>query len=143
MSALRISTDPGELDVDMIHRFLSTESYWAAGISRAVLERGLKHSLCFGGYRDNAQVAFARVVTDHATFAHLKDVFVLPAFRGGGLGTALMRAVMTHPDLLAVTFTLVTHDAHTLYEKFGFLRYPEPERLMVRHGSFVDTVERG
>ena len=70
----------------MIHRFLSTESYWAPGISRAVLEQALAHSLCFGGYLDRAQVAFARVVTDRATFAHLKDVFVLPAFESvGGL----------------------------------------------------------
>jgi GNAT superfamily N-acetyltransferase len=143
MSALRISTDPGELDVGLIHRFLSTESYWAAGMSRTTLERALKHSLCFGGYLDHAQVAFARIVTDRATFAHLKDVFVLRAFRGRGFGTTLMQAVMMHPDLLAVSFTLVTDDAHTLYEKFGFLRYPQPARLMIRHGSFLDAVERG
>jgi hypothetical protein len=54
-----------------------------------------------------------------------------------------MQAVMMHPDLLAVSFTLVTDDAHTLYEKFGFLRYPQPARLMIRHGSFLDAVERG
>jgi GNAT superfamily N-acetyltransferase len=143
MSALRISTDPGELDVGLIHRFLSTESYWAAGMSRTTLERALKHSLCFGGYLDHAQVAFARIVTDRATFAHLKDVFVLRAFRGRGFGTTLMQAVMMHPDLLAVSFTLVTDDAHTLYEKFGFLRYPQPARLMIRHGSFLDGDERG
>ena len=142
MSALRISTDPRELDVGMIHRFLSTESYWAPGISRAVLEQALAHSLCFGGYLDRAQVAFARVVTDRATFAHLKDVFVLPAFRGRGFGTALMQAVMSHSDLLAVSFTLATDDAHALYEKFGFLRSAHPERSMTRHGTFLDGVER-
>jgi GNAT superfamily N-acetyltransferase len=143
MSALRVSTDGGELDVDMIHQFLSSESYWAAGISRAVFDRALKHSLCFGGYLEHGQVAFARVVTDRATFAHLKDVFVLPAYRGRGFGITLMQAVMTHPDLLAVTFTLATADAHTLYEKFGFLRYPEPERSMVRPGNFLGGAERG
>ena len=146
MNALRISTDPAELDVGMIHRFLSNESYWAAGMSRPVLERALKHSLCFGGYLDGAQVAFARVVTDRATFAHLKDVFVLAPHRGRGFGTTLMQAVMTHSDLRAVTFTLATDDAHALYEKFRFLRYPQrypqPERLMVRYGSFLDAVDR-
>ena len=142
MSALRISTDPAELDVDMIHRFLSKESYWAVGMSRAVLERALAHSLCFGCYIDELQVAFARVVTDRATFAHLKDVFVLPEFRGRGFGTQLMQAVVAYPDLRAVTFTLHTNDAHTLYEKFGFALYPRPERSMVRNGSFLGGVDR-
>jgi GNAT superfamily N-acetyltransferase len=142
VSALRISTDPGELDVDMIHRFLSKESYWAVGISRAVLERALANSLCFGCYLDKLQVAFARVVTDQATFAHLKDVFVLPEFRGHGFGMQLMQAVMAYPDLRAVTFTLHTDDAHALYEKFGFALYPRPERSMVRNGSFLDGVGR-
>ena len=142
MSALRISTDPAELDVDMIHRFLSKESYWAVGMSRAVLERALAHSLCFGCYLDELQVAFARVVTDRATFEHLKDVFVLPEFRGRGFGTQLMQAVMAYPDLRAVTFTLHTNDAHALYEKFGFALYPRPERSMVRNGSFLGGVDR-
>jgi GNAT superfamily N-acetyltransferase len=126
----------------MIHRFLSVESYWAAGMSRAVLERALAYSLCFGAYLDEIQVAFARVATDRATFAHLKDVFVLPAYRGRGFGTELMRAVMAYPDLSAVTFTLVTNDAHSLYEKFGFVLYPNPERAMVRNGSFLDGADR-
>jgi GNAT superfamily N-acetyltransferase len=142
VNALRISTDPGELDVDMIHRFLSKESYWAVGISRAVLERALVNSLCFGCYLDELQVAFARVVTDRATFAHLKDVFVLPEFRRRGFGTQLMQAVMAYPDLGAVTFTLQTNDAHALYKKFGFTLYPRPERSMVRNGSFLDGVDR-
>jgi GNAT superfamily N-acetyltransferase len=142
ISALRISEDPSELNVGMIYRFLSTESYWASGISRTVLQRALAHSLCFGGYLDRTQVAFARVVTDRATFAHLKDVFVLPAFRGRGFGTALMKAVMAHSDLRAVAFTLATDDAHTLYEKFGFVRSPHPERSMVRPGTFLDAVDR-
>lgn len=142
MEALRISTDPSELNLSMIHRFLSTESYWASGITRTVLQRALAHSLCFGGYLGPTQVAFARVVTDRATFAHLKDVFVLPEFRGRGFGTALIQAVMAHPDLLAVAFTLATDDAHTLYEKFGFARSPHPERSMLRLGSFLDAAQR-
>jgi len=142
MSALRISTDPSELNVSMIYRFLSTESYWASGISRTVLQRALANSLCFGGYLGRTQVAFARVVTDRATFAHLKDVFVLPEFRGRGFGTELMQAVMAHSDLLAVAFTLATNDAHTLYEKFGFGRSPHPERSMVRLGTFLNGGER-
>ena len=138
-SALRISLDPAELDVGMIHQYLSQESYWARGLPREVLDRALAHSLCFGGFLENRQVAFARAVTDRATFAHLKDVFVLPAFKGRGFGRALMQAVMAHTDLKSVAFTLATDDAHRLYERFGFALYPHPERFMLRPGSFLRT----
>lgn len=120
MTRLRISTDTNELDVAMIHGFLAKESYWAKGLSRARLERAIAHSLCFGGFVVDTQVAFARVVTDRATFAHLKDVFVLKPFRGKGYGMALIEAITSHPDLQIVTMTLATNDAHELYRRFGF-----------------------
>jgi GNAT superfamily N-acetyltransferase len=138
MPTLRVSTDPAELDVSMIHRFLSQESYWASGIARTLVEKSIAHSICFGGYIDGQQVAFARVVTDRATFAHLKDVFVLPAFRGRGYGIAITQAVMSHPDLHAVAFTLGTGDAHELYARFGFVPLPAPERSMLRPGTFLE-----
>src|SRR5271154_2226654 len=141
MPSLRISTDPAELDVSMIHRFLSEESYWANGIARALVEKSIAHSICFGGYINGQQVAFARVITDRATFAHLKDVFVLPAFRGHGHGIAIMQAVMSHPDLRAVAFTLGTGDAHELYSRFGFVPLPAPERSMLRPGTFLEPTD--
>jgi GNAT superfamily N-acetyltransferase len=138
---LRISLDRTELDVARIHQYLSQESYWARGISRAVLDKALKHSLCFGGYLDDVQVAFARAVTDQATFAHLKDVFVLPPYRGRGYGLAIVQAVMAHPDLGNVGFTLATNDAHALYERFGFARQGGSEMVMVRPASFLPRQE--
>lgn len=134
---LRISLNPAEFDVEQIHKYLSQESYWARGMSRDVLERAMQHSLCFGGYLDDVQVAFARVITDRATFANLKDVFVLPAYRRRGYGVAIVQAVMTHPDLLHVLFTLGTNDAHGLYERFGFVRQSGSETAMLRRGSFI------
>jgi len=132
--ALRISTDPAELDIEMIHRYLSQESYWAKGITREVLERALTHSLCFGGYLEQRQVAFARVVTDCATSAHLKDVFVLPQYRGRGYGLAIVEAAVSHPDVRSTTMTLSTADAHDLYRRFGFTAPTQIERLMIRRG---------
>ena len=137
MTHLRISTDPSEFGFAMIHRFLAEESYWAKGLSRARLERAVAHSLCFGGFIGDAQVAFARVVTDRATFAHLKDVFVLKPLRGKGYGVALVEAIMSHPDLQIVTMTLATNDAHELYRRFGFDLHIHPERQMVRPGNFL------
>jgi GNAT superfamily N-acetyltransferase len=133
MDELRISTDPAELDLDLIHRYLAEESYWAAGIPRQTMERACAHSLCFGGYVGGRQVAFARVVSDYATFGNLLDVFVLTPHRGKGYGKALMQAVFEHPQLQGLRrFTLATRDAHGLYAPFGFAAPNLPQTLMER-----------
>jgi GNAT superfamily N-acetyltransferase len=126
-----ISTDKARLDRALIHRFL-TSSYWAEGRSREVVDASIEGSLCFGVYQRNAQVGFARVITDYATFAYLADVFVLEAHRRQGLSKRLVGAVLAHPPLQTCGWTLFTKDAHGLYEQFGFERHREPERLMRR-----------
>ena len=134
MSSLQISTDRGELDVPLIYRFLSEQSTWAVGISRAVVDRAIENSLCFGGYVDGRQVAFARVVTDYCTFGYLVDVFVIPEYRGRGYARELMQAVMAHPSLQGLRrFLLATSQAHGLYEEFGFTAPQRPETLMERY----------
>jgi GNAT superfamily N-acetyltransferase len=126
-----VSTDPARLDLGAIHGYL-TGSYWAAGISRSVVERSLRHSLGFGVYRGDELVGFARVVTDLATFAYLADVFVLDAYRGRGLSKWLMECILEHPDLRDVRrWHLVTRDAQGLYAKFGFAE-PPPGKHMER-----------
>lgn len=128
---VEISTDPNRLDVDMIHRFLSERSYWAQGRPLDVTQRALANSLGFGAYADGQQVGFARVVTDYATFGWLADVFVLEAYRGQGVGKALVEAVQDHPDLQAVRLLLATKDAHELYAQYGF-EPVAPDRYMQR-----------
>ena len=134
MPDLRITTDRAELDVALIHRFLSQESTWAKGIPLATVQRSLEASLCFGGFLGREQVAFARVISDYATFANLVDVFVLPAHRGRGHSKAMMRAVLAHPDLQGLRrFTLATFDAHGLYRQFGFTEPANPQSFMERY----------
>jgi len=133
-----ISTDPARLDIDVIHRYLSEESFWAAGIARDILERAIAASLCFGVYDGGEQVGFARVVTDSATFAYLCDVFVLAPYRGRGLAKRLMEHVIAHPSLRGLRrFVLVTKDAHGLYEKFGFTPLADPSAYMHIHNPYV------
>ena len=133
-SELTISTDRTLLDLSVIERNLR-DSYWAAGRPRDVIERSIANSLCFGAYAQCRQVAFARVITDRAVFAYLSDVFVVPDYRGQGVGKALVRAILDHQDLQGVSvFLLRTRDAHGLYEPFGFERVSRPEELMVRLG---------
>jgi GNAT superfamily N-acetyltransferase len=125
-----VSTDPGRLDVAAVHAFL-TQAYWSVGIPRDLVERALANSLCFGLYAADGQVGLARVISDRATFAYLCDVYVLPEWRGRGLGRWLMECVMGHPDLAGLRrFILVTRDAHDLYRPFGFGEPARPEGYM-------------
>jgi GNAT superfamily N-acetyltransferase len=132
MNAFRISTDRAELDLERVHRFLSTEAYWSRGIPRETVERAIAGSLCFGGYVEGAgQVAFARAITDGATFAYLADVFVLPEHRGRGYSKQLVAAIMAHPQLHGLRrFMLATSDAHGLYGHYGFTAPAHPQALM-------------
>lgn len=129
---ITISTDPSRLDVDLIHRFLSEESYWAAGIPRERVVRSIAHSLCFGAYDEDArQIGFARIISDFATFAYLADVFVVPEQRGRGVGKQLMAAIREHTELQGLRrWMLATRDAHDLYRQYGFSGVAAPERLM-------------
>ena len=129
---IEISSDRDRLDVDLIHQFLSTSSYWAKGRTREVVERSIQHSICFGAYIEGCQVAFARVITDRAVHAYLADVFVLPEFRGQAVSKALMRAILDHPELNGLKWLLGTADAHGLYRQFGFVSLAEPDRWMQR-----------
>lgn len=116
-----LDDDRNRIDVDAVHCFLAEESYWARGRPRATVER-LVHeaSRVIGLYRENRQIGFARVVSDGVSLAYLADVYVLPEFRGRGLGVELVReAVENGPDA-RVRWLLHTLDAHDLYAKFGF-----------------------
>jgi len=133
-SSFQVSTDQSLLDIPLIYRFLSEESTWAVGISRPTVERAIENSLCFGGYLDGRQIAFARVITDYATFANLVDVFVMPEYRGQGYGKQLIGVVLRHPSLQKLRrFTLATSDSHGLYARFGFTPPLHPETLMERY----------
>jgi len=130
-----ITTDKRLLDIDVIHSYLSKESYWAMNIPRDVVERSINGSECFGVYHDQQQIGFARVVTDKATFAYLADVFILDAFRGKGLSKWLLEVIHAHPELQGLRrWMLGTRDAHTLYEQFGWSRFGEEQtkRFMQR-----------
>ena len=132
-----VSDDPTRLDRDLIHRWLSAESYWAAGRTRQTVDRSLDTgSIAFGVYHPSgAMVGSARVVTDRATFGWLCDVFVVAEHRGKGLGRALVQAAVEHPDLHDLKrFVLATADGHGLYADYGFAVVDRPERWMIKRG---------
>ncbi|NNM59779.1 MAG: GNAT family N-acetyltransferase [Legionellales bacterium] len=109
------------MDLDIIHQFLSTESTWAIGISKETVQKSIQNSVCFAILYEEKLVAFARVITDKATFANLVDVFVVPVHRGKGLGRWLTQEILIYPEFQGLRrFTLATTTANGLYAKFGF-----------------------
>ena len=131
MNHITINTDKKQLDVNYIHAFLSNESYWSKHIPPDVVLRAIEGSICFGVYDGTQQIGFARIITDHATFAYLADVFIDAAYRGKGVSKQLMRYIMDHESLKGLrSIMLATLDAHGLYEQFGFKPLKEPGRYM-------------
>lgn len=125
-----LSDDRPRIDRQFVHDELS-KSYWAQAIPRSVTDKSIEHSLCFGIYKNDQQVAFARVVSDFATFAYLCDVIVTEPHRGEGLGKWLMECIMAHPELQNLRrFMLATLDAHSLYTRYGFESPKYPDRLL-------------
>ena len=128
-----VSTDDSLLDVDRVHRWLSEDAYWSLGRSRETVEASLAGSVNLGAYDGADQVGFLRIVTDRATFAWVCDVYVDPATRGKGVGTALLvEADRILGEYGVRRALLATADAHGLYARFGFLPLGEPGRWLAR-----------
>lgn len=127
----KIDTDKSRLDTEMIHHYLSVESYWSKGIAIEKVQTSIANSMCFGVYFDDKQVGFARVVTDKAIFAYLCDVFILESHRGLGLSKWLLQTILAHPELQGLKrWMLATADAHGLYSQFGFSPLAIADRWM-------------
>ena len=132
---IRLSTDPADVDVDVVAAFLHDEAYWSLGRPRPVVVAALAASRCFTLVDGDRMVAFARVVTDGATFGWVCDLFVVASHRGRGLGHRLVDAIVTDPELAAMKrLLLATADAHGVYADAGFVPLGDPERWMERRG---------
>ncbi|EPE0640802.1 GNAT family N-acetyltransferase [Vibrio cholerae] len=131
VQGFEISTDNNRLNFEVIYEFIS-QSYWAADIPKATLEKAISNSFCFGIYDSiGHQVGFARLITDKATFAYLADVFIIESQRGKGLSKRLVETIVTHPELQGLRrMVLATRDAHGLYAQYGFKPVENPEILM-------------
>lgn len=128
-----ISTDKSLLDLGVIHQFLSQESYWAKNIPLELVQKSIETSLCFGVYDNGRQVGYARIVTDYTTVAYLSDVFIVKEHQGRGLSKKLVQFIIDYPELQGLRrWILVTQDAHTLYEQFGFANPDDPKLYMQR-----------
>jgi GNAT superfamily N-acetyltransferase len=124
-----ISTERNRLDIALVHDFLRS-SYWARDIPRAVVEKSIENSLCFGAFLDGRQAGFARVISDFATFAYIADDFVVPEHRNRGVSKLIMRAILDHPHLRGLgRLLLAACDAHGLYAQVGFQPPTHPEHL--------------
>jgi ribosomal protein S18 acetylase RimI-like enzyme len=117
---LLLSTDRARIDQPAVLAMLH-DSHWGAAVTPEVLARSIANSVCIGIFDGARQLAFARAVTDLATFAYLTDVIVAESARGRGLGSWMIEEILAHPDLQGLRrIALLTRDAQALYERFGF-----------------------
>ncbi len=129
--SITISTDKAKLNIPLIHKFLSEDSYWAKKIPLDIVERGIENSLNFGVYDGEKQIGYARVITDYASFAYMADVFILQEYRGNGFSKQLVKFIREYPTLQGLRrWMLGTADAHTLYQKYGFKELANPDRFL-------------
>jgi len=139
-----VSDERSLVDVDLVHGWMSQQSYWAAGRSREVMARSIEHSLVLGLYAAGGeQVGFARFVTDRATFAWLCDVFVATGHRGSGTGSFLVQTAVDHPDVADVKQLLMAHPGRSLYRRHGYVDLLSPERWMERPAPRAATASPG
>ncbi len=132
MKTLEVDTNMERLNVEFIYQAISN-TYWAKGRTREVMQTCIKNSINFGLYLNGNQIGYARVVSDQAQFAYLMDVFIDPTYRGKGYSKILLEYLFEHPLLKDVlTWRLASTDARGLYEKFGFKPLSKPETLMER-----------
>ncbi|WKE65101.1 GNAT family N-acetyltransferase [Gallaecimonas kandeliae] len=128
-----LSDDKVLLQLAVVHGFL-TDCYWSEGISEAQVAAAIRGSYCFGLYQGGEQLGFGRLVTDHATFAYLADVFVLPAHRGQGLAKWMLESIFSQDWAQGLRrIMLATRDAHGLYRQLGFNAPASPQLLMEVH----------
>jgi GNAT superfamily N-acetyltransferase len=126
-----VDDDPGRIDVEAVHDFVSNHSYWAPGRPRDEQERLVREAQrVVGVYDGERQIGFARAVSDGASVTYLADVYVLPEYRGRGLGVELVREMIENGPYADKRWILHTADAHSLYAKFGF--GAPSERVMER-----------
>lgn len=127
-----LTTNPDKTDLEAVCSMLS-KSYWAANRRKDVIENSLKNSLCFNMYYGSKQIGIARMITDHATFAYLCDVYIEEDHRGHGLGKWLMECILSYPSFVNIRrIDLATQDAHELYRKYGFTEVTRPQNMMWR-----------
>jgi len=129
--AIELDDDPRRIDVAAVHDFLANHAYWAKGRPYDVVERLIREAQrVVGVYDGDRQVGFARAFTDGVSLVYLADVYVLPEYRGRGLGIALVREMVENGPYANLRWILHTRDMHRLYARFGFV---EPsERVMER-----------
>ena len=117
----RIIEGAEQMKVCEVERLLKM-TYWADKRPLGIIEKSVRSSACYGvRLEEEARlVGFARVISDFATTWYLCDVVIDEAYRGRGLGTALVSHIASLPEYAGLRGILITRDAHALYRKFGF-----------------------
>ncbi len=124
-----------EMDFDKVTDLLK-DTYWSNGIKKKEVVQGANSSaLLVGAFTKNKQIGYSRVISDKTRFAYILDVIVDEKHQKQGIGQAMIKYILNHPDLKDVyQWLLITKDAHGVYHKVGFNPLVRPNDWMeIRH----------
>src|SRR5579872_2953003 len=122
------------MDIVLIHKYLSEDSYWAKGISFSFVDNSLSNSFNVGAFIDDQQIGFGRVITDYYTFGWLADFFVLETYRGKGISKKILSFIGDQPWYNRLRRVMLnTSTAHELYRQFAFRDLKNPGYIMEIH----------
>ncbi len=131
MLEIVIKTGKENMDVPLIHSFLTEDSYWAKGISYELVNNSLTHSFCVGAFVNDQQVGFGRVITDYYTFGWFADIFVLPEYRGKSISKKMLSHILEQSWSKRLRRKMLnTSDAHGLYHQFDFKNLANPSYIL-------------
>lgn len=132
--AVVIKEGKENMDINIIHKFLSEQSYWAKGISYSFVDNSLDNSFNVGAFVDDKQIGFGRVITDYYTFGWLADFFVLEEHRGKGISRMMLSYLTDQPWFNRLRRVMLnTSSAQGLYRRFAFRDLANPTYIMEIH----------
>jgi len=123
-------TDPPECDLRaIVALYRQAGWWWPAGLHLEAARRIVAGSHCFCvARRKEGIVGMGRAISDGASDAYLQDLTVLPAFRGRGIASAILRTLVARLQEDGITWIGVVAADGTapLYRNLGLGFVPMP-----------------
>jgi GNAT superfamily N-acetyltransferase len=105
---------------------------WPKVLPERVARRGMRNTLYFvSAWQGGKPIGMARVIGDTGYAYYVQDVIVAEAYRGRGIGRAMMERVMAwierHAEGYCNVGLMAAEGKEGFYERFGFARRPGPK----------------
>jgi N-acetylglutamate synthase-like GNAT family acetyltransferase len=120
MGYFEFSTDKLRLNSSEVQELLHPQC-WKRGLPAETVFASLSESRCVAAFLNGRLVGFARLVTDEATFAYVRDVCVSPSCRHQGVARRMVELLLLGLEDSALRASLrATRSQRRLFRSLGF-----------------------